>query len=162
MQLEQNTRLRLLVAVPESQVAGIIRGASVTFTVPAHPGETFEGKVARPAMALDTRTRSMIVELDTTNAGGKLATGMFADVSWPVRRATTSLLVPTTAVVTNTERTFVIRSREGKAEWVTVRRGPVVGDSMEVYGDLREGDLIVKRGNDEIREGAPLTRRGNS
>jgi RND family efflux transporter MFP subunit len=157
VQLEQNTRLRLLVAVPEAQVAGIVRGAAVTFTVPAYPGETFEARVARPAQALDTRTRSMIVEMDAANPGGRLATGMYADVSWPVRRPSTSLLVPTTAVVANTERTFVIRSKQGKAEWVTVRKGAATGDLVEVFGDLREGDLVVQRGNDEIRDGTPLT-----
>lgn len=156
IQLEQHTRLRLIVAVPETHVAGIVKGAAVSFTVPAYPGETFEATIARPAQALDTRTRSMIVELDAGNPGGKLATGMYADVVWPVRRPSASLMVPTTAVVTTTERTFVIRARGGKAEWVDVRRGSVFGDMVEVFGALREGDDIVRRGNDEIREGTAI------
>jgi len=156
VQIEQNTRLRLVVAVPEAQVAGIAKGAAVSFTVPAYPGETFEGTIARPSQALDTRTRSMLVELDVSNPQGRLATGMFADVVWPVRRPVSSLLVPTTAVVTTSERTFVIRARAGKAEWVNVRRGSTVGDRVEVFGELREGDEVVRRGNDEIREGSPL------
>ena len=159
VQLEQSTRLRLVVAVPEAQVGGIMRGATVSFTVPAHPGATFAGTIARPAQTVDTRTRSMMVELDVSNADQKLTPGMFADVMWPIRRASTSLLVPATAVVTTSERTFVIRSLGGKAEWVSVRRGSTVGDTVEVVGDLREGDLVVRRGNDEIREGTSLTAR---
>jgi len=99
----------------------------------------------------------MAVELDALNGDGKLATGMFADVLWPIRRASTSLVVPATAIVTTTERTFVIRNRGGKAEWVNVRRGTTMGDRVEVFGALREGDMVVRRANDEIREGAPLT-----
>jgi RND family efflux transporter MFP subunit len=157
VQIEQKTQLRLVVAVPEAHVSGIVRGASVTFTVPAYPGERFTATIARPAQSLDARTRSMMVELDTPNASGRLATGMFADVTWPVRRASASLLVPSTAVVTTTERTFVIRNRAGRAEWVTVRRGSAIGDMVEVVGDtLREGDMVVRRGNDELREGTPL------
>ena len=156
VQIEQNTRLRLLVAVPEAQVAGVVRGASVTFSVPAHPGETFEATIARSSQALDTRTRTMTVELDAFNADGRLATGMFADVAWPVRRSSASLVVPASAVVSTTERTFVIRSKGGKAEWVTVRRGATVDDMVEVYGNLREGDAVVRRGNDEIREGTTI------
>ena len=159
LQLEQNYRLRLVVAVPEAHVAGIVKGASVAFTVPAYPGETFQATVARSSQSLDTRTRSMMVELDAPNSNAKLATGMYADVIWPVRRPSASLLVPTTAVITTTERTFVIRARDGKAEWVNVRRGSTIGDMVEVYGNLREGDEVVKRGNDEIREGTPLARR---
>lgn len=157
LQLEQNYRLRLVVAVPEAHATSIVKGASVAFTVPAYPGETFQATIARSAQSLDTRTRSMLVELDAPNSNAKLATGMYADVVWPVRRPTASLLVPATAVVTNTERTFVIRANGGKAQWVDVRRGSTVGAMVEVYGDLREGDVIVRRGNDEIREGTSLT-----
>lgn len=157
VQIEQHTRLRLVVAVPEAHVAGIIRGAAVTFTVPAYPGQPYAATIARPARALDARTRSMMVELDVSNSDGNLATGMFADVTWPVRRRSTSLVVPATAVVTTTERTFVIRNRAGRAEWVTVRRGSTIGDKVEVFGDLREGDLVVRRGNDEIRDGISLS-----
>lgn len=157
VQLEQSTQLRLVVAVPEAHVAGIVKGAAVTFTVPAFPGEAFSGTIARPAQSLDTRTRSMLVEMDVANPSGRLSAGMYADVVWPVRRPATSLLVPSTAVVTTTERTFVIRARGGKAEWVDVRRGSTVRDLVEVFGDLREGDEVVRRGNDEIRHGTPLT-----
>ena len=156
VQIEQNTRLRLVVAVPETHVSGIARGVEVTFTVPAYLGESFVATIARSAQALDTRTRSMAVELDVFNGNGKLATGMFADVMWPVRRPTTTLVVPVTAVVVTTERTFVIRNAGGKAEWVNVRRGSTVGEMVEVFGELREGDSVVRRGNDEIRAGAPL------
>lgn len=158
VQLEQNTRLRLVVAVPEAHVAGIMRRAAVSFTVPAYPGETFEGTIARSAQVLDTRTRSMIVELDVPNSSGRLTTGMYADVVWPIRRPASSLLVPATAVVVTTERAFVIRARAGKAEWVDVRRGSTVGGMVEVFGDLREGDEVVRRANDEIRNGASLAR----
>ena len=155
--LEQNTRLRLVVAVPEAHVSGITKGGTVSFAVPAFPGEEFAGTIARPAQSLDTRTRSMLVELDVPNPQAKLATGMYADVVWPVRRRGSSLAVPATAVVTTSERTFVIRARAGKAEWVDVRRGAAVGDMVEVFGGLQEGDVVVKRGNDEIRQGTPLT-----
>ena len=41
--LHQVSRLRLVVAVPEALVGGIVKGAAVPFTVPAYPGETFYG-----------------------------------------------------------------------------------------------------------------------
>ena len=52
---------------------------------------------------------------------------------------------------------FVIRvSNGGVAEWVNVSRGARVGDLIEVFGALKEGDTIVRRGTDEIREGAKI------
>ncbi|MBZ5724338.1 MAG: efflux RND transporter periplasmic adaptor subunit [Acidobacteriia bacterium] len=155
--LEQNTKLRLVVAVPEVDVSGIEVNAHVTFTVPAWPGGTFNGAVARVGHSVDAKTRSMAVELDVANARGQLAPGMYATVNWPVRRARPSLIVPASAVVTTTERTFVIRANNGAAEWVDVAKGASAGpDTLEVTGALMPGDRIVKRASDEIREGARL------
>ena len=157
LRLEQVSRLRLVVAVPESEVGGMVRNARVPFSVPAYPGQTFQGTVARIGRVLDPKTRTMPVELDVMNGAGKLSPGMFPEVTWPVRMTTASTLVPPTAVVTNTARTFVIRVRAGKAEWVTVRRGKPAGDLLEVAGDVAPGDRVVKAATDEIRDGAPVT-----
>jgi RND family efflux transporter MFP subunit len=156
LSLEQNSRLRLVVAVPEAHAGAVARGAAVPFTVPAYPGEMFRGVIARSAQALDPKTRTMAVEVDVANPGGRLASGMFPEVQWPVRKPRASLLVPPAAVVVTTERMFVIRSRQGKAEWVTVSRGAAAGDLVEVLGPLQPGDEIVKRASDEIREGTML------
>lgn len=154
--LEQSSRLRLVVAVPEVDVAGIARSEKVSFTVPAHPGVTFEGTVARVSQSLDVRTRSMAVELDVQNRDGRLAPGMYTDIAWPVRMSRSSLLLPPSSVTVTTERMFVIRIKAGKAEWVSVTRGMPVGDLIEVFGPLQPGDVIVRRGSDEIREGTNL------
>jgi membrane fusion protein (multidrug efflux system) len=154
--LQQNSHLRLTVAVPEENVGSIPKGAKVTFQVPAYPDRTFSGTIARRSQSLDQKTRSMAVELDVMNPDQSLAPGMYATVKWPVQRSTPALYVPKTSVVTTTERTFVIREKNGKAEWVNVKRGAADGDFVEVIGPLQAGDKVVKRANDELREGTPL------
>lgn len=155
-QLEQTTRLRLIVSVPEIDVGGIAKGARVSFTVPAYPGDHFAGTIARVSHSMDEKTRSMGVELDVINPQVHLAPGMYPSVSWPVRPPKPSLLVPPASIVTTTERTFVIRVRDGKAEWVNVSRGAKVGDLVEVAGALQPGDAILKRASDEVRDGMPV------
>jgi membrane fusion protein (multidrug efflux system) len=157
LRLEQVSRLRLTVPVPESYVAAITRGAKVEFRVTAYPDRVFHGVIASPAHSLDTKTRSMLVELDVTNPKQLLAPGMFAEVQWPVSRTQASMFVPRTAIVRTSERQFLIRVRSGVADWVDVRRGESNGDLIEVFGDLREGDEVVRRGTDEIRAGARIT-----
>jgi RND family efflux transporter MFP subunit len=161
LRIEQLSRLRLTVPVPETYVAGVVRGTRVSFTVTALPDVTFEGVVARPAYSLEMKTRSMLVELDVTNPKGLLAPGMFAEVQWPVTRAQSSLFVPTTALARNSERQFVVRIQNGVAEWVDVRRGQISGELIEVFGDLREGDLVARRGSDEIRPGVRVASRSS-
>lgn len=157
VKLEQIARLRLLVAVPEQHYVRVAAARRLEFSVTAHPGKVFSATVARIAGSLDVRTRSMAVELDVDNRNGALAPGMFPELSWPVAASGSALLVPPTAIVTTTERTFVIRVKEGKAEWVTVKKGASRGETVEVTGPLAVGDVILRRGSDEIRNGTAVT-----
>jgi RND family efflux transporter MFP subunit len=154
--LQQVSRLRLVVAVPEANFAAVARGRRMPFRVAAYPDRQFTGTVARAARAIDPKTRTMSVELDVDNARGALAPGMYPEVSWPVRGGGSTLVVPATSVVSTTERTFVIRSNNGRAEWVDVRRGAREGDQVEVYGKLSPDDQILRRASDEIRAGSVL------
>ncbi|HVX66279.1 MAG TPA: efflux RND transporter periplasmic adaptor subunit [Bryobacteraceae bacterium] len=154
--LQQVSHLRLVVPVPEENIGGIVRGARVEFRVPASPDRTYSGTVARVSHALDQKTRTMAVELDVLNRDGTLSPGMYPSVKWPVRGRRPSLWVPKTSVVTTTERTFVVRNLDGRAEWVNVTKGAGEGDLVEVQGNLRAGDMVVRRGADEMQEGTPL------
>jgi membrane fusion protein, multidrug efflux system len=154
--IQQVSRLRVVVAIPEEDTASIVNGAKVEFHVPAYPERAYFGTVARIAHALDPKTRTMPVELDVENRDGSLSPGMYPSVKWPIRRSRPVLFVPRTSVVATTERVFVIRDRDGHAEWVDVRKGAAEGDLVEVTGSLQSGDLVVKAATDEIREGTPL------
>lgn len=157
LRLQQIATLRLTVAVPEAAVAGAQPNQIVAFTVPAYPGETFTGKVARIARALDPKTRTMAVELDVPNPSFRLAPGMYATAAWTMRRSAPSLFVPPSAIATTTERTFVVRVRNDRTEWVDVKRGAAMRQLVEVFGDVREGDLVAVRGTDELRAGTRVT-----
>lgn len=154
--LEQISKLRVVVAVPEEDYGTVVQGAKVAFHIPAFPERSYSGSVARSAHALDPKTRTLPVELDVTNADGSLAPGMYPTVTWPVRRTRPALMVPVSSVVTTTERTFVIRNRDGHAEWVDVKKGHAEGTLVEVLGSLQAGDKIVTRATDEIRDGSSL------
>lgn len=149
-------RLRLVVPVPEAYTSGVTRGASLPFTVAAFPGVTFTGTIARIARVVDVATRTMAVELDVANADGRLAPGAFCHVRWPVRRSTPSLFVPTASVASTTGRTFVVRVRGGRTEWVDVTTGLTAGPLVEVFGDLRAGDAIAGRATDDLRPGTAV------
>lgn len=155
LRLQQVSHLRLVVPVPETYVGTLTRGKQVTFHVPAQPGKNYTGLIARIPESLDPQSRSMMVELDVLNTDGSLAPGMYPTVEWPVS-GENLLFVPTTSVVTTTERTFVITSENGRAHWVNVRKGAASGEQVSVRGDLKAGEMVVKQATDEIREGASL------
>src|SRR5262245_57724768 len=109
VRVEKLDKLRLVVPVPEKYVAGIGAGTKVDFGVSAFPSQTFSGAIARIAHSVDVKTRTMPVELDVTNAVGRLSSGMFPEVLWPVHRTEPTLFVPVSAVARTTEATFVVR-----------------------------------------------------
>lgn len=157
LRVEKANKLRLVVPIPEKYAAGMTEGTKVEFSVPAFPSQTFSGTIARIAHSVDVKTRTMPVELDVTNTDGRLSSGMFPEVLWPVRRTQPTLFVPVSAVARTTEATFVIRIRDGNTEWVNVQTGELDGKSIEVFGGLHEGDEVAVRGTDELRAGSHVT-----
>lgn len=158
--IQQLSRLRLVVSLPEEYAGHLQTGIKVPFHVPAFPGRSFNGVVARIAHSLNDQTRTMPIELEVTNQNGSLAPGMYATVAWPFEHTSPSLLVPKTAVVTTAERVFVVRDRGGRAQWVDVRKGEADGDQVEILpvkpGTLTVGDRVLRRATDEFRDGASL------
>jgi membrane fusion protein, multidrug efflux system len=156
VRLVANSRLRLVVPVPEAYIAGVTAGTEMLFSAASYPNQTFSGKIARIAETVDVKTRTMAVELDVMNKDGRLASGTFCQVRWPIHRPEPSLFVPAGSVASTTDRTFVIRIRNGRAEWVDVKAGLTSGPLVEVFGDLRPGDEVAARGTDEIRDGTSV------
>jgi membrane fusion protein (multidrug efflux system) len=157
VRIETTTRHRLVVPVPENELAGVPEGTTVNFTVPSFPGRTFRAPIARIAHDVDLKTRTMPVELDVRDPHGELVPGTFCEVEWPIRRTYPTLFVPVSAVAGNLERTFVIRIRNGHVEWVDVKTGVTAADLIEVFGDLSEGDQVATRGTDQLRAGTEVS-----
>ena len=153
VQIESVNRLRVVVPVPEAYAGGIQEGQQVSFSVSTYPGRKFRAPVARISHDIDQKTRTMQVELDFRNTDSQITPGTFANVEWPIRRSYATLFVPSSAVTTDLQRTFVIRVRQGKTEWVDVKTGATVNGKTEVFGDLQPGDVVVANATDSIRSG---------
>ncbi len=157
--LETLNRHRLVVPVPENDVAGVPEGAMVSFTVPSFPGRSFRAPIAGISHDVDIKTRTMPVELDVRDPSAELVPGTYCQVEWPVHRTYPTLFVPASAVASDLERTFVIRVRNNRTEWVDVRTGVTTPDGIEIFGDVHEGDTIAARGTDQLRAGLQVTPR---
>ncbi len=94
-----------------------------------------------------------MIELDVDNKEGLLKPGMYANVRLQVSRAVPAFYVPGSAVVSSQENTFVIKVQSGTTARVPVRKGDMVGDKVEVFGNLANGDVILERANEEIKDG---------
>ncbi len=154
--LQQQKKLRLVVSVPEAYSGLLNKKDTVKFTVRSMPDQKFTATINRMSGTLDSHLRSERVEMDVYNNNKKLLPGMYAEVNIPMPANDSSFIVPKTSVVSSTEKIFVIRVVDNKAEWVDIKKGREAEGKMEVYGMLNEGDQLVKTASDEIRNGSEI------
>ncbi|MCJ8209304.1 efflux RND transporter periplasmic adaptor subunit [Mucilaginibacter sp. RS28] len=156
--LQQQRRLRLIVSIPEAYTGGLSNRDEVEFTVRSLQNQTFKAKVSRLAGALDNKLRAERLEMDVYNPEKKLLPGMYAEVHVPLPSRDSAFIVPKTAVVSSTEKVFVVKvDNSHHARWVEVKKGLAAGDQMEIFGaGLNKGDKIVTQATDEIRDGQPV------
>jgi membrane fusion protein, multidrug efflux system len=157
LELKEVDHLRLEVDIPESTVASLKKqNDSVFFILSAFPGIIRKGHVSRVSMNISPQYRSERVELDVYNLDGSLAPGMYADVLFDSEGNANALSVPNSAVITSTERKYVLVVRDNKTVKVDVVTGNESKGRIEVIGLLQAGEEVVMNANDELKEGVSL------
>lgn len=154
--LVDQTHLRLAVSVPELYTGYLKQGDAISFGVNSMPDQSFTAKVVRLSGALDPRLRAEKIEMDVANLNKKLLPGMVTDVTIPLPSTAKTFVVPKSAVVDGAEGVYIIRDNNNKAERVDVKRGREKDDKVEIFGDVKEGDIIVTSATEEIRVGDPI------
>jgi RND family efflux transporter MFP subunit len=154
--LETPHRLRLRVPVPESYTGNVPASEQIAFSVDAIVEKTFEARLSRKSGSIDPATRTETWEYEVDNTNDELKPGMYALVELDLGRAGASFVVPYTAMVTSQERKFIVKVNNGTVEWVDVRQGISMNEGVEVFGELQQGDTILTRGSEEIREGTKV------
>ncbi len=146
-------RVRVEVAMPQTEVPLVKAGLPAAVSVREIPGRTFEGKVTRIAYALDDSTKTMATEIEIPNGDGALRPGMYASVKIGLERKTGALLVPAEAVVMQKGKPFIFTVEGGKARKVALQAGLDDGVSVEVLGGLSSRDLVVISGGQTLSDG---------
>lgn len=154
--LQNQKVLRLAVAIPEMYTAYLSPQSTISFRVRSRPNELFKAQIKRVAGALDTKLRAERIEMDIDNSSKKLLPGMIAEVNLNMPSQVPTFVVPKSAVVSAPERVFVIKIVNGNAEWIDVEKGRESDGKIEIFGDLKEGDKLVKTASEEIRNGFPV------
>lgn len=156
LKLAQQDKLRLTVAVPEIYTGKIKQNGKINFCVNALPGKIFTANVSRISGGLEEKIRSEMIEMDIANSSHELLPGMYANVEIKLINDRTSFVIPKHALVTTTEKLFVIKIVNGKTINVEVRTGNETADKIEIFGNLNSGDIIVNDASESIKEDQQL------
>lgn len=155
-ELDNNSTLRLRVAIPEIYTGASLLNNNGDLTTRSLPDKTFRIELARKAGSIDNETRSEIWEFKVPNPDHQLLPGSYSDVKLHFIRAQKSFVVPASTVVTTLERKFVIKVLDGTTKWVDVRAGFNMGDKQEIFGNLNEGDTLISKSSEELKEGKKI------
>ncbi|RLC09642.1 MAG: hypothetical protein DRH43_07925 [Deltaproteobacteria bacterium] len=165
VELMDTSILKINCDVAQVDAAKVKEGQEVKITTDAYPGVEFEGKVAIVNPSLDSKTRTLPVEIHTTGkpVAGKgegvvsLKPGMFVKLSIKIGEKTT-LAVPRDCLMrlpgTGVYYLFVVK--EGKSEKRTVEVGVGRGNLVEIISGVTEGDRVVIRGQANLKSGTPV------
>ena len=146
--------LRLKLAVPEREAAGVRVGQPVDLTVEGVAGK-HTGRVARISPAISEDNRTLMVEAEVPNSDNALRPGSFARAGIVVQAGDTAVLVPASSIVTFAGIEKVISVKDGKAVEKRVRTGRHAGDQVEIVDGVKAGEpVVIQPGN--IVGGEPL------
>ncbi len=132
--------------VPESQIRQYRVGGSTILELVAYPGELFHGRVTRIADMADKETRTIKVNAELENPGGRLRPQMFGRMRY-VQGLAPAAWIPEAAVVRigDKDHVFVEESR-GHFSLRQIELGKRRDDGYAVSVGLKAGDRIVTRG----------------
>ncbi|HEX2165194.1 MAG TPA: efflux RND transporter periplasmic adaptor subunit, partial [Thermoanaerobaculia bacterium] len=145
---------------PAADVPYLEIGAPVEITVDAFPGEVFTGRLVRLGAELDPRARSLAVEAELANPGGRLKPGMAGRLVVPRRTLADAVLVPLEALVDLGEERAVFVVRDGVARRRIVELGPVVGERVVIAAGVAAGEPVIVDGEQAVADGQPVSEAG--
>jgi RND family efflux transporter MFP subunit len=154
--ITQISKLRVYVAVPEVYSRSAESGASVDLTLDEYPGENFRGTPVRNSNAIDSVSRTLLVEVDVDNSKGRLMPGAYVQVHFKLPADGHALTVPSSALIFRRQGLQVAVVRDGKAQLVSVTPGRDYGDSMEILAGLRPEDSVILSPSDSLVSGTSV------
>lgn len=146
--------IKLDFEIPETFIPAVATGQEVEARAGAYPERIFKGKVTVIGTRVDPATRSVTIRAEIANEEDLLRPGMLMTVEL-INNRRTSLMVPEEAIVPLDTRTFVYRLKDGgTVEQVQISMGKRRPGEVEVLSGLNEGDMVVVRGTNLVRDGA--------
>lgn len=152
--IAQPSTLRVQINVPQTFAPDLKAGQNASLSVRERPGQTFAGKVARTANALNPASRTLLVEVQIDNRDGALLPGMFAEVKFALQRARPVILIPADALIADTQGTRVaVVDAQGKIRFHNVEVGRDLGAQIEIASGLGPADSVVINPGETLAEG---------
>ena len=151
------SRIRAYVKVPQAYSGEIHPGMQVGLTLPEYAGRTFNATLTRTAGAVDPGSGTVLVELQAANGDRALKPGAYAQASFPLHGAGSTVTLPPSALIIGSKGTQVaVVGPDGKALLRTVTIGNDQGKVVEITAGLSPNDRVIDNPPDSLQTGDPV------
>jgi RND family efflux transporter MFP subunit len=157
--LERIDTLKVFVDVPQYSARAIKIGQIVKVSIREYPQKTFDGRVVRTAVSLDSTARTLKTEIHIDNKNLALAPGMYGEVKFTVPRPGKIYLIPSSALVMRSEGPQVIVVSGNETHYKNIQLGDDLGKEVEVISGLNGDEKIVNNPSDTLRDGTKIALR---
>jgi membrane fusion protein (multidrug efflux system) len=148
-------RMRVGFGIPEPEVAGVAVGNSADVTV-AGSAAVWHGTVTRLSREVSSQTLSFDAEVTIDNPDRSLLPGGSATVTLQRRKLEGQIVVPSEAVLSAGQDTFVMVEQGGTAHRAIVVPGPSSRTKTVILKGLAAGQNVIVQGNNLTAEGSPV------
>jgi len=150
--------VKVRVAIPESEIGKVQKGARATVTVPSLDQKQFEGKVESVGVSADPASRTYSAKIAVPNAARLLREGMVSEARVFSPAMTDAITVPGGAIVHDAQGVTQVYVYSPERQRVYARRvdvGGPIGDEVEILSGLTGNEQVVVAGQQNVREGSP-------
>ncbi|MSO72954.1 MAG: efflux RND transporter periplasmic adaptor subunit [Rhodospirillaceae bacterium] len=154
--LDDISVVKLDFAIPETFLASLRPGLSIEAVASAYRGETFKGEVISVDSRIDPTTRSVNIRALLKNPELRLRPGMLMIVDL-IKDQREAVVIPEAALVPENDKQYVfVVGADNVANRVEITLGRRRMGFVEVLAGVKEGDLVVKEGAQDLRSGTTV------
>jgi RND family efflux transporter MFP subunit len=146
--------MRVYVPVPETYAAEVRDGTKATLEVPEYPNRTFDATVDTTSRAIDSKSRTLLVELLAPNKDGLLHPGAFTRVHFKIPPDPNTYTVPASAMLyRDAEPRIATVGSDNRVVLKDVRIVRDLGTTVELADGVGQDERIVTNPPDSISDG---------
>jgi multidrug efflux pump subunit AcrA (membrane-fusion protein) len=157
--------VKVRVSIPEAEIGRVRMGARAVVRIPSLDGKLFEGKVDAVGVAADAASRTYTVKIAVANKDHLLKAGMVAEARIFSDQQMNALTLPGDAIVQDAHgvtQVYVLDRDRKRVYAHRVEAGDVIGSEIEIRSGLTAQDQAIIAGQQNVREGSPVTVAGGA
>lgn len=155
--LDDISEVKLDFSIPETFLASLKPGLDIEAAASAYAGEKFKGRVVAVDSRVDPVTRSVSVRAIIPNPDLKLRPGMLMIVDL-IKDKREAITIPEIALTPENNQQYVFTvGPDSVVKRLQVVIGRRSAGSVEIAEGLKEGDVVVSEGLQDLRPGSKVT-----